>query len=172
MMLACGCPSRYPTWDNQDIDLSGHCVLIHPIPTLMHMPLAYENYLQRQQEEVSKLELPELWPGFTLTQTGMIRGRLLRLLENVTSPSRHVEFLPRPFELRVNLHRGDIGTIRTTVRAMQAALLNEGKLPKELYLSYLTCPACQEQRGGIRVMILRRWLTSPRLMRKIEKTPP
>lgn len=171
MMLACGCPSRYPEWDDQDIDLSCHCVLSHSIPTLMHMPLGYESYLQRQQEEVSKLELPERWPGFTLTQTGMIRGRILRLLENVTSPSRHVEFLPSPFELRARLHSGDIGTIRTTVRTMQAELFDAGKLPKELYLSYLTCPACQKSRGGIRVMVLRRWVTSPRLMRKLKKSP-
>lgn len=135
------------------------------------MPLAYEAYLQRQQEEVTKLELPESWPGFVLTQTGMLRGRLIRLLENTHSPSRHVVYLPQPFNLQTKVHHGDVGSIRTEVRAMQMALLDHGKLPKELYLSYLTCPHCQHDRGGVQVMLLRHWVESPRLKQKMEKLP-
>lgn len=169
--LACGCPTRLPDWNDRNIDLGGHCALIHPIPTLFHMPLAYEAYLQRQQEEVTKLELPELWPGFVITQTGMLRGRLIRLLENTHSPSRHVVYLSQPFNLQVKVHFGDVGSIRAAVRSMQMALLDNGKLPKELYLSYLTCPHCQHDRGGAQVMLLRRWVESSRLKQKMEKLP-
>lgn len=171
MTSVCGCPTRIPDWNDRDIDIGGHCALIHPIPTLLHMPLAYEAYLQRQQEEITKLELPETWPGFVLTQTGMLRGRLIRLLDNTHSPSRHVEYLPQPFHLHAKIHHGDIGTLRAPLRAMQIALLDLGKLPKELYLSYLTCPHCQHERGGAQVMLLRRWVNSPRLKQRIEKLP-
>jgi hypothetical protein len=172
MMLECGCPGEFPDWNNQDVELGGSCVLTLGIPMLLHMPLAYEAYLQRQQQEVDQLELPERWPGFVLTRTGALRGKMIRLLENVSSPSRHVSYLPKPFQLRAVLHQGDIGTIRTIVKEMQMKLFDEGKMPRELYLSYLTCPTCQEQRGGAKIMLLRHWVDSPRLKRRGSNSQP
>jgi hypothetical protein len=46
-------------------------------------------------------------------------------------------------------------------------LLDSGDLPKEIYLSYLTCPRCSEERGGERILLLRRWKASNRLSRKV-----
>lgn len=165
MMLPCGCPSDFPDWHEKDVDLSGQPVLSLGIPMLLHMPLAYEAYLQKQQEEVTRLELKERWPGFVLTRTGFLRGRILRLLESGESPSHNVSFLPRPFQLHTAVHQGDVGTMRKVVRDMQMKLLEDGRMPKELYLSYLTCPQCEAQRGGAKVMILRRWEESARLKR-------
>jgi len=166
MILECGCPDDYPAWNDEDVDLGGTCVHSLPIPTLLHMPLAYEAYLQRQQHEITRLELPEKWPGFALTQTGWLRGRIIRLLNNVQSPSRFVSFLPKPFNVRAKLHSGDIGTIRTAVQEIQTKLLNDGKMPKELYLCYLTCPRCQDARGGARILLLRRWEFSKHLQKR------
>lgn len=165
MILPCGCPSNFPSWHEQDVDLSGQPMLSLGIPMLLHMPLAYEAYLKKQQEEVMRLELPERWPGFVLTRTGFLRGRIVRLLENGESPSHNVSFLPRPFQLYAVVHQGDVGTMRNVVRDVQMKLLEGGRMPKELYLSYLTCPQCEAQRGGTKVMILRRWEESARLKR-------
>jgi hypothetical protein len=45
-------------------------------------------------------------------------------------------------------------------------LLDSGRMPKEMYLAYLTCPACSEERGGDRILLLRRWRASGRLAKK------
>jgi hypothetical protein len=77
-----------------------------------------------------------------------------------------VQTLPAAFQLRGKLHEGGIGTIRNSVRALQSQLLDAGRMPKELYLTHLTCPQCREQRGGDRILVLRRWIDSPRLRRR------
>lgn len=169
MILACGCPSDYPDWDQRNIDLGGSCVHVLGIPTLIHMPLAYEAYLKRQQQEIFQLGLKEKWPGLVLTRTGFLRGSMTRLLEMDESPAHRVTYLSRPFHVRGTLHQGDIGTIRRSVRESQASLFDAGKKPRELYLCYLTCPTCQEQRGGAKILLLRRFEESVRLKHATEK---
>lgn len=166
MILECGCPQDYPDWHDRDIDLSLHAAHVLPIASFLHMPLAYESYRQRQQDEITQLELHETWPGFTLTRTGLLRGRLIRLLEDSTSPSRHFRHLDAHFQCRGLLHQGGIGTIRDSVRQQQMQLLDAGRMPGELYLSYLTCPRCSEARGGERILLVRRWKPSKVLARK------
>lgn len=166
MILACGCPAEFPQWDGEDVDLGGKAVLELPMPTFLHMPMGYEVYLGRVRHLLKHLELEESWPGFCLTRTGWLRGRIVTPLKSGDSPSRHVVHLPSPFMLRAKLHKGDIGTIKNSVKEMQSQLLDSGRMPKELYLSYLTCPSCAEQRGGTMIMLLRRWEESSRLMSK------
>lgn len=160
MMAECGCPAAFPAWHEQDIDLGGYRTHTLPIPTLLHMPLGYEIYVQRQQLALERLQMRELWPGLILTRTGLLRGSITRLLEDAPSLSRHVGNFPRPFPLRAHLHHGDVGTIRRAVQDTQAQLLDEGRLPKELYLCYLTCPRCAGARGGNKILLLRRWQSS------------
>ena len=167
--LPCGCPSEYPDWRDADVDLGGHLVHDLGIPMLAHMPIGYENYLLKQKNDIERLELHEAWPGFHLTRTGAFRGRLLSMLEEERSPARLVRILPTPFHVRVRLFHGDVSEMRQEVRLMQSDILDEGLLPKELYLSYLTCPQCEEERGGKRLMILRRWVKSPKLKAKLDR---
>lgn len=157
----CSCPSSYPDWRHgQDIDLGGYRTHTLPIPTLMHMPLSYELYVQRQQQALEQLQLREIWPGLVLTRTGFLRGGITRLLEDAPSLSRHVGYFPRPFQVRAHLHQGNVSTIRQAVRDIQAALLDVGCMPKELYLCHLTCPRCAGERGGERILLLRHWVKS------------
>ena len=160
MNTGCACPDAYPDWDNRDIDLGGDCVHALAIPAFLHMPLAYEVYLKRQHDDVQALGLPERWPNLVLTRTGMVGGTIMRLLERTRSPSRHVKYLPRPFHVRGKLHLGDVGSMGNSVKEMQAALLDNGRMPRELYIAYLTCPLCAEQRGGNKILLLRRWTES------------
>jgi hypothetical protein len=163
MRLPCGCPDAVPDWNDRDVDLSHHAAHILPVPTLLHMPLSHGLYVQRQRHDIEQLELRETWPGLVLLQTGFFGGRIIALLESAESPSRHVQTLPAPFRVRGKLHAGGIGTVRNSVRALQSQLLDAGRMPKELYLAHLTCPQCSEQRGGDRILVLRRWVDSPRL---------
>ena len=165
-MLECGCPAEYPDWHNQNIDLAHHAAHVLPIASFLHMPLSFELYRQRQQSEIEQLEIAERWPGFALTRTGWFRGRMIRLLQDCESPSRHFQRLPADFQLHGLLHEGGIGTVRTSVRKQQEILLDSGRMPKEMYLSYLTCPRCSEKRGGDRILLLRRWRSSQRLEQK------
>lgn len=165
MILDCGCPGEYPDWHGQDVDLALQPAHVLPIASFFFMPLAYEVYRQRQQAEIEALELEERWPGFALTRTGLLRGRVIRLLTHGNSPSRHVETLPGDFTLRATLHEGGIGTVRNSVREQQMQLLDNACLPKEIYMAYLTCPRCAAARGGERILLLRRWVPSPRLAR-------
>ena len=166
MMLECGCPAEYPDWHKQNVDLAHHAAHVLPIASFLHMPLSFETYRQRQQNEIEQLEMIERWPGFALTQTGWLRGKMIRLLEDCESPSRHFQRLPADFQLQGFLHEGGIGTVRTSVRKQQEMLLDSGRMPKEMYLSYLTCPKCSEERGGDRILLLRRWRASRRLEQK------
>ena len=124
MILDCGCPSDYPHWHDEDVDLSHHAAHILPIATFLHMPLAYDTYRQRQQQEIEQLELHERWPGFTLTRTGVLRGKCIRLLEDDESPSRHFTHLDSNFQCHAWLHPGGIGTIRNSIREQQMKLLD------------------------------------------------
>lgn len=169
MMLECGCPGEYPDWHGQTVDLGLHAAHILPIATFLHMPLSYETYRQRQQMEIEQLELKESWPGFALTRTGILRGQLIRLLENTKSLSRHFKNLDADFQLHGFMHEGGIGTIRKSIREQQMTILDKGDMPKEIYLSYLTCPRCCDERGGERILLLRRLKTSKRLARKISE---
>ena len=167
MILECGCPAEYPDWHDKDIDLAHHAAHVLPIATFLHMPLSYETYRQRQQQEIEQLELQEQWPGFALTRTGWFGGELIRLLISSNSPSRHVKQLAGDFQLSGLLHHGGIGTIRNSVREQQMRLLDNGRMPKEIYLCYLTCPRCSEDRGGEKILLLRRWQASKKLASKV-----
>ncbi len=134
----------------------------------INMPLAFEAYLQRQQREVENLELPERWPRFILTRTGFFRGQIIRLLEHTQSPSRHLGYLSTPFNTRAKLHNGDVGTLKKSVRALQHSIFDEGKIPQELYLSYLTCPKCAAHEN-MKILLLRRWVQSDRLNKLVNK---
>lgn len=166
MTARCPCPATYPDWDGRDVDLAGHPAHVLPIPVFFNMPLGYESYVERQRLEVEQLELKERWPGFVLTRVGFFRGRILRLLEESGSPSRRVTHLEGPFSARGKLHHGGMGTIRDSYLGLQRELLEEGRMPKELYLSYLTCPQCAEEKGGEKILLLRRWVESARLARR------
>lgn len=169
MMLDCGCPEKFPDWDGQDIDLGGRLVHTLPIPMLLHMPLAFELYVKRQQQAIEDLQLAEQWPGLVLARTGFLRGSITRLLENKRSPARHIHVLPRPFWLRGKLHYGNISTGRKVIQSMQMELLDAGRRPRELYLSYLTCPHCSAERGGEKMLFLRRWEESAVLKKRLER---
>jgi len=165
-MLECGCPENYPDWHNQDIDLSGHPVHQLPLPMLLHMPLAYELYIQKQQTALEELGLEERWPGLRITRTGFLRGSLTRLLQESQSLSRHVSHLSHPFKVRGYLHHSNVSTIRTAVREVQVTLLDSGRVPRELYLCHLTCPHCSDSRGGDKILLLRRWQISATLTKR------
>lgn len=166
MIRECGCPSEYPEWHNKDIDLSGQSIHTIPITCFLHMPIAYELYAKRQQTEIANLELEEQWPGLALTRTGMFRGKRIRLLTHNRSASRRISYLPSPFNLRVQIHKGNVSTLQVPVREMSIALIESGKRPKELYLSHLNCPRCQKKEGNDRIMLFRRWVDAPGLKRK------
>lgn len=166
--LPCGCPEDIPDWDGRDVDLGGQPMLELKIGTFLHMPMGFDIYLGRVRHLVKELELEEQWPGFRLSQTGWFTGRILSPLLKGDSPSRHVIHIPSPFQMRGKLHKGDIGNIKKTVRDMQSELLDAGRMPKDLFLSYLTCPVCEEERGGTKIMIMRRWEASARLSKRIK----
>lgn len=157
MTRDCLCPEQYPDWHQKDIDLGGHCIHSIPIASFLNMPMAYEMYLGRQQQEIDSLKLKEIWPGLVLTRTGLWRGTIIRLLEESSSLSRHVSHLPHPFHVHGYLHQGNVSTIRSAIRTVQMQLLDSGRMPKELYLCHLTCPHCSADRGGDRILVLRRW---------------
>jgi len=169
MTLECGCPESFPDWHEQDIDLGGTAAHILGIPTFLHMPLSYGIYAARQHQAVEQLELKERYPGLMLTKTGVLRGKIISLLEQGNSPSRFVQSLPLDFKLRGYLHPGGIGTIREAHRALQSTLFDLGRMPKEMYLCYLTCPRCADDRGGDKILVLRRWQASTILQRRLNK---
>lgn len=164
----CPCPTEWPDWDGRDVDLSAALVHVMPIRTLFNMPLGYESFHQRQAAEIGNLEVKERWPGVVLSHVGWFKGRLLRVLdeEQAVPPHHRIERLPTPFRLRARLHRGNVSTIREPYLALQRELLEAGRMPKELYLVYLTCPACEAAKGGEQILMLRRWEESPRLQRR------
>ncbi len=170
-MLDCGCPEHYPDWDNREISLAGQRIHTLSIPTPFHMPVAFPLYMQKQHDAVTQLELGEKWPGLVLVRTGFWRGSLIRLLEDTGSPtmSRHVGYLATPFNLYARLHHGNVSTLRPTLRKIQQSLLDQGRMPGELYLSHLTCPDCDSDRGGEKILVLRRWTDSNILKKKLRQ---
>lgn len=167
MSLTCGCPASYPDWHQQDIDLGGELAHTAAAPMFLHMPIGYELRARRQRETLEQLNLKERWPGLVLIQTGLLRGRLLRLLEPAVSPAHGLSYLASPFQVRGWLHQGSVNTVSASVRQMQTALVNEGRRPLELYLGHLTCPHCAAQRGGGKILLLRHWVTSAALLKRI-----
>ncbi|MDX8413848.1 MAG: hydrolase [Mariprofundales bacterium] len=167
--LECGCPPHYPDWHNCDIDLGGTLMQQAAVPYFFHMPIGFEAKLFRQHDAIQRMDLHEKWPGFVLSQSGMFRGTILCPLQEESSPLRSLVRLPNPFQLSCRIIHGDIGQIKPAVREMQSALLDEGKMPKALYLAYLTCPICQQRRGGMRIMILRHWKKSDTLQARLKK---
>lgn len=170
MILECGCPSTYPDWHQQDVDLGGRCIHQVSVPMLLHMPIGYDAQLRRQQDNIDRLGLEETWPGLALVRTGMLRGNITRLLENTESPSHHVSWLPRPYQVYAHLHHGGLGSVRPALRDMQARLLDTGRMPGELLLGHLTCTRCADQRGGEKILLLRQWRESAVLRKRREKT--
>ncbi|MDQ6972997.1 MAG: hypothetical protein Q9M30_10135 [Mariprofundaceae bacterium] len=168
-MLDCGCPSEYPRWDGEDVDMGAWLMHEQGAPMFLHMPIGYESYLDRQHKDIKRLHLTERWPGFVLTQSAALRGRILCPLSEDTSPARHTLRLSNPFHVRSKLVRGDVGSIKNEVRVMQSSLLDEWRMPKELFLCYLTCPRCQEERGGIQILLLRHWVPSPTLKARLAR---
>jgi len=169
MRLECGCPSDYPDWDGNDIDLGATLVHEQRNPMLFHMPIGFEACLDRQHNDIKHLGLHEQRPGFVLAESGMFRGRILALLEEDNSLARKTYRLPNPYMVRVRLFKGDLKAIKTTIRNMQSELFDEGRMPKSLFLSYLTCPRCQQERGGTQIMLLRHWVKSPKLEQRLAK---
>lgn len=170
MTLPCGCPQHFPEeWGGQDIDLGGWLVHEQSAPMVLHFPIAFDLYRKRQVEDIARLGLTERWPGFALTRSAAFRGGHLRLLEDEDCAARRVHHLPSPFRLRVAMHRGDVGSVRPIIRNMQTELIEEGRMPREIYLAYLTCPVCAADRGGNRMMVLRRWTPSKKLKESLEK---
>lgn len=170
MRLECGCPGSIPDWHDQDITLTGQLVHTTSAPMFLHMPIGYELRVERQRQTLERLKLTERWPGMVLMRTGLLRGKLLRLLEPATSPARGLEYLPNPFHLRGCLHQGGIGSLAVSVRRIQTDLIRTGKRPLELYLSHLTCPRCAAARGGEKILLLRRWVESPALLKRMRRT--
>ena len=168
MTARCPCPDNYPQWHEQDIDLSGTPVHILKIPSFLYMPISYEVYAQKQLHDVEQLELDERWPGLVLTRTGFLRGEIIRILKSGSSPSRFVRNLDGSFKLRGFLHIGGIGTLKESTRKLQIQLFDMGRMPKELFLCYLTCPLCSEAKGGDKILLLRRWAGSETLAKRIE----
>ena len=167
MTSQCPCPTNYPQWHEQDIDLSGKPIHVLKIPSFLYMPLSYETYAQKQHNDIEQLELEEQWPGFVLTRTGFLRGEIIRLLKSSESPSRFVRNFEGSFKLRGYLHNGGIGTIKESTRQLQMQLFDMGRMPKELYLCYLTCPICRDEKGGDKILLLRRWQESATLAKRI-----
>ena len=169
MSQTCHCPTTYPDWHEKDIDLSGKATHNLPIASFFFMPLSLDSYLNRQQSDIDQLELEEEWPDLVLTRTGMLRGEIVRVLKNGNSPSRFIRYLPADFHLHGFLHQGGIGTLKKSTRQLQARLFDMGRMPKELYLCYLTCPLCNEEKGGDKILLLRRWQASATLSNRIRQ---
>lgn len=169
MTNQCLCPTEYPQWHEQDLDFSGKPVHTLKLPCFLYMPLSYENYVQRQQSDIEQLELEEEWPQLVLTRTGFLRGEIISLLKTGDSPSRFVHNLDGSFQVRGYLHQGGIGTIKQSTRDLQMQLFDLGRMPKELYLCYLTCPICADEKGGDKILLLRRWKESRTLTRRISQ---
>ena len=167
-MTPCACPPRYPDRNGRDVDLGGTLVHTLSIPMLMHMPLAYGVYLEKQQRMLMQLGLAEQWPGLVLTRTGFFRGSLTRLLEQTRSPARNLRTLARPYWVYAALHHGNLSTGHKVIQQMQMKIVDAGRRPRELYLCYLTCPQCANSRGGEKILFLRHWEESALLQRRLQ----
>jgi len=168
-MTECYCPSNIPSLHLKDLDLSAAAIHRIPLAAFFFMPLSYHTYAEKQRQAVIDLDLKERWPGLILSNTGMFRGTITRILEHGDSPSRFVTNLPANFVLQGYIHKGGIGTIKSSIRALQNQLFDQGRMPKELYLSYLTCPHCETAKGGEQILLLRRFIESDTLKNRLKK---
>ena len=169
-VVKCNCPDVYPDWDGQTMDLGGTCVHEMKFPAFFHMPVSYDMYVRKQASNLEQLELREKWPGLVLANTGIWGGKIIRLLEDSDSPSRFVYYLPGSFWVKCQLHRGGIGTVPKAAHQMQLDLVEQGCMPKELYLIHLTCPVCVEHKGGEdKILILRRFTSNKRMQERLVK---
>jgi len=168
-MSDCHCPSTIPAFHLKDVDLSGAAIHRLPVAAFFFMPLSYHTYAEKQRIAVNELELKERWPGLVLSRTGLFRGSITRVLDDGNSPSRFVSNLPENYLLKGFLHNGGIGTIKNSIRALQNHLFDQGRMPKELYLSYLTCPICESEKGGEQILLLRRFAESETLKSRINR---
>ncbi|MDH3326811.1 MAG: hypothetical protein OEM38_08870 [Gammaproteobacteria bacterium] len=165
----CPCPEEYPDWNEESVNLSGYCVHEMKIPCFFHMPVSYDLYVHKQAENIQHLELKERWPGFVLTKTGMVGGKILRILEDAQSPSRLVHYIAGDFLVMAQLHNGGIGTTPKAAHKMQIAMVEKGCMPKELYLVHLTCDDCRDRKGGDKVLMLRRYTANKRIQQNMEE---
>jgi len=168
-MSDCYCPTSIPDFHLKDVDLSGAAVHRFPLAAFFFMPLSFHHYAERQRQAIIELDVQERWPGLLLSHTGMFRGSIMRVLQNADSPSRFVSVLGADFHLQGYLHKGGIGTLKTSIRALQNHLFDQGRMPKEMYLSYVTCPRCQDEKGGEQILLLRRYQESPTLKNRLKK---
>lgn len=164
----CGCPEVWPKWAGTDQHLAGQCVHRMPIAALFHMPLSHSTYIAKQYHNIRQLELHERWPGFVLTRTRMFGGEIIRFVDDAETASRFVQYLSPPFDVSVMMHEGGIGTIKKSLLTQQAQMVDAGHVPKELYMAHLTCPRCEERKGGEKIMLVRRWLANSRLKSRIQ----
>ena len=168
-MSDCQCPPSIPDFHLKDVDLSAAAVHRLPVAAFFFMPLSYHSYAEKQRQAIIDLELTERWPGLILSHTGLLRGSIMRVLQTANSPSRFVSTLPADFVLQGYIHKGGMGTIKSAVRALQNHLFDQGRMPKELYLSYLTCPRCEASKGGEQILLLRRFIESSTLKNRLKK---
>src|SRR3569833_3339691 len=118
-MTPCACPPRYPDWNGWDVDLVGTLVHTLAIPMLMHMPLAYGVYLEKQQRMLMQLHLAEQWPGLVLTRTGFFRGSLTRLLEQTQTPTHKQQTHTKPNKKKTTKQHGNLSTGHKVIQQMQ-----------------------------------------------------
>lgn len=133
------------------------------------MPVAFDMYVRKQALNIAQLGLVEEWPGLAFTRTGVWGGEMLRFITDCNSPSRLVQRLGAPFDVRVNLHDGGIGTVQKTLQKQQMKIVDLGRSPKEAYLAHLTCPVCADARGGDKILVARRWVASPGMQKRLSK---
>ena len=153
----------------QDIDLSGLPIHNMKIAAFLFMPLSYDSYARRQQQDIEQLEIQEMYPGLTLTRTKLWGGTIQRIIKSGESPSRFIGYFNSAFHLHGFLHQGGIGTIKESIRALQNRLFDQGRMPKELYLCYLTCPICSEEKGGDKILLLRHFTESKTLQNRLKR---
>ncbi len=166
----CACPDTYPDWDGKTLDLGGSCIHEMKIASFFHMPVAYDMYVSKQAANIHHLGLVEKWPRFVLTKTGMWGGKIICLVEDSSSPSRLVNFIPGSFWVKAQMHHGGIGSIHKVVHKMQIAMIEEGCMPKEFYLAHLTCSFCVERKGGEdKILIVRRFVPNKRIQERLRK---
>jgi len=168
-MTSCHCPPQIPDFHLKIVDLGGAAIHRLPVAAFFFMPLSYHTYAEKQRQAIIDLELQERWPGLILSNTGLFRGSMIRVLEDGNSPSRFVSTLPANFAIQAYLHKGGIGTVKNSIRALQNHLFDHGRMPKELYLSYVTCPRCEASKGGEQILLMRRFIDSDTLKNRLNK---
>lgn len=167
--INCSCPTQFPQWHQQYLDLGRYCVFKSPVPMFLNMPIGFDFHHHQQAQQLIALELEEVWPGLCFLKPGFFRGELWRFIKSCDSPARQVGLLPPTFPVYTYLHPGDIGSLKPALAHMQHELLEQGKMPKEVYLAYLTCPLCADAKNGHKILVLRRWQPHAGLLKKVSR---